>query len=139
MIRNLGLVVAQPAQVDDLAEPSAFRRAGDVLRDEEVALHVVARAERVDEVYRDVGPGKRTLGILRTGQVRLHPARPGVGGLRTLARHRDDVVLTRELRYELAPDEARGSEDRDSHARGRAIRSTKRRLITPCARSWISR
>lgn len=137
VVRQLGQVVPQPAQVHDLSKPGALRRAGDVFRDEEVAVLVVARAERVNQVHCDLHPGERTLCILGPGEVRLHPAHLGVGGLRALAGHCDHVVITRELRYELAPDETRGSEDRDLHAGGCAMRSTNRRLIAPCARSWI--
>ena len=73
--REVGLVLAEPAEIDDLRDARPLGLGGDVLGRSAIELGEVARAERVDEVVGDVDALERAAD--RAGDVGGERADPG--------------------------------------------------------------
>ena len=124
MRREVGRVVAEAAEVDDLPEARRRRLARDRLGRGAVAALEVGRSQGVDEVVGDVGAGERRAHRCGVGRIGLRPV-DGVLGRPRAARDRHDVVVAREHGNECAPDRAGRSEDDDLHVGSSPIRRRK--------------
>ena len=112
--REVGGVVPEASQVDDLPQARCRRRAGNRLGRDAVALLEVGGSERVDEVVGDVRSCQRRPHRLGIGRFRPHPGDAAV--VRPFAaRDCDDVVVARERAHQRRSDRAGRSEDDDSH------------------------
>jgi hypothetical protein len=114
--RQIGPVVAQSAQVDDLRHLGPRRLAGDRGCPLAVELREVRRAERVDEVIHDVRSLERAPDGLAVGDVGGHRPHPFVLRLVRTPRDRDHVVVLGEDREQGPPDHACRAQDDRSHA-----------------------
>ena len=72
--RGGGAVVAEPAEVDDLARRPRCSQLGDVLRGRPILALEVPRAEGVDEVVDDLRALDGSRDVVRGGRVALDPA-----------------------------------------------------------------
>jgi hypothetical protein len=118
---ELGRVVTEAAEIDELPQPRVRRGACDRLRGAAVALLEVGRAERVDEVVGRIGAGERRADRGRIAGIGDGP-RDAVPVRPPATRDGHDLVLPRQHGEELAPDRAGGSEDDDLHGASSPIR-----------------
>ncbi len=133
MGRQIGRVVAEPAEVDELLDAGALGFARRRLRGLEILPLEVGAAERVDEVVRDLDAVEHASDGVPVGRIRNLPR--DVVGVRTfVARDRDDIVLAGKLAEQRLADRPRRAEDGDSHRPASAIRREKYRRLTA---TWI--
>ena len=116
MCREVGRVIAEPAEIDDLGDARPLCLGHDVLGHPPIELGEVARAERVDEVIGDVDALERAARRFAVGEVRGDRANSRQLGLVRPSRDGDDLAPLRERRNERAADEAGGSQDGGSHS-----------------------
>ena len=116
MRRELGGVVAEAAEVDELLDARALGFTRGRLGGQKVLLFEVGWAERVDEVAHDVCTLQHERNGIAVGRIRLLPGDP-LRGLLFLARHGDDIVRPCQLVDERTADRPRGAEDDDIHPR----------------------
>ena len=111
--REVGGLVSEAAEIDDLRDLRGLGRHSDVLRDRDITPFVVRLAERVHEMDDDVGAGEGShrLGLPR--QVGCDPLDVRVRACP--ARDRDDVVRAAERLDERGADEPRCSQHGDPH------------------------
>ncbi len=118
----VGIVGAEPAEVDDLPHAHVRRLAGNRLRRCAILLLEVARAERVHEVVDDVRTfqgGRDAVAARRVGD---HAA--GAGLVTGSARDRGQLVLSQQG-HERPPDDAGCAKDGDVHESRLRSRSSK--------------
>ena len=131
--RQLRRIVAEAAQVDELAKPGPPGLRGDGTGRGEIALLEVTRAERVHEVIGDVDPLESPADgfcVARVGPQPVHSA-----ALPFASRQRDDVMRPRESRQQSGADGAGRAKDGDFHHASRPSRAKWRRLISECRRA----
>ena len=109
----MGLVLAEPAEIDDLRDARPLGLGGDVLGCSAIELGEVAGAERVDEVVGDVDALERA--AERAGDVGGERADPRHVRCGAPPRDGDDLASLRQRRHERAPDEPGRSDHCGSH------------------------
>ena len=122
MRRRVGVVGAEPAEVDDLPHACVRRLARDRLRRRAILLLEVARAERVDEVVDDVRTFEGRGDAVAACRVGDQPA--GARLVTRGARDRGQLVLGQQ-RHERPADDAGCAEDGDVHEPRPRSRSSK--------------
>jgi hypothetical protein len=114
--REVWPVIAEPAEIDDLADARPLRLGRDVLGRSAIELGEVARPERMDEVIGDVDAFERAACRRAVGEVGGDRANSRQVGRVRPSRDSDDLAPLRERRHERAPDKPGGSEDSGSHS-----------------------
>ena len=113
MCREVGCVIAEPAEIDDLGDARSLGLGHDVLGHPAIELEKAARAERVDEVIGDVDALERPTRRFAVGEVGGDAADSGKPGA-VARRDCDDLTPLRERRNQRAADEPGGSRRRFS-------------------------
>ena len=131
---QLGRVVAETAEVDDLlqparsAAPAVFRRRRSSPRSRSRRASARGSRRRRRPRARGRRSPRRPIGLCPSDATLAGPL---------VARDGRDLVLLDQPRHERAADRARRAEDDDLHCAASAIRRRKkRRLIATCARPW---
>jgi hypothetical protein len=118
---QIGRVVAEAAEIDELAQPRSFRLVCDGSRRCAIPLLEVLSAQRVHEVVRDLDAVQRPADRGSVVRVGLQPGH--IVTVSLVPRDRHDIVRTRQRRQQSAPDGSRRAEDGDPHRASRTSRA----------------
>ena len=122
--RELGFAVAEPAEVDQLADTGTLRLGRERAGSAKVAILEVGTSERMNQVVGDLDAIERSAHRLGIDRISLAPF-DAVGVGARAARDPDHLVALGEHRQERCADRPGRAEDCDSHSTPSLARRAK--------------